>query len=52
MPVAPVVVWVMFVNAVFTHTVGEVEAAPVLLVFTVVAVDEVAVAAVQPFELE
>ena len=31
MPVAPVVAWVMFVNAVLIHKVGDEEAAPAVL---------------------
>ena len=50
-PVAPVVVWVILVKAALIQTDGEEEAAPVVLVFTVVAVEEVAVGAVQPFEV-
>ena len=35
-PVAPVVVWVILVIALLTHTVGLDEAAPALLLFTVI----------------
>ena len=51
-PVAPVVVCVIFVNAVLMQTEGEEEAEPAVLeALTVVAVDEVAVAAEQLLEV-
>ena len=45
-PVAPVVAWVMFVNAVLIHKVGEEEAAPAVLIKTVIV--PVAVTLPQP----
>ena len=46
-PVAPVVAWVMFVNAVLIHRVGEEEAAPAVL-FGVTIMVPVAVTLPQP----
>ena len=46
-PVAPVVAWVMFVNAVLIHKVGEEEAAPAVL-FGVTIIVPVAVTLPQP----
>ena len=46
-PVAPVVAWVMFVNAVLIHKVGEEEAAPAVL-FGVTIMVPVAVTLPQP----
>ena len=52
-PVAPVVRWVIFVKAALIHIVGVEDALPtVFIALTVVAIDEVADAAVQLFELE
>ena len=45
-PVAPVVAWVMFVNAVLIHKVGDEEAAPAVLIKTVIV--PVAVTLPQP----
>ena len=47
-PVAPVVVWVIAVNAVLIHKVGEDEAAPTVLFELIVAVTAVRVAVVHP----
>ena len=46
-PVAPMVAWVMFVNAVLIHKVGEEEAAPAVL-FGVTIIVPVAVTLPQP----
>ena len=46
-PVAPVVAWVMFVNAVLIHRVGDEEAAPAVL-FGVTIIVPVAVTLPQP----
>ena len=46
-PVAPVVAWVMFVNAVLIHKVGDEEAAPAVL-FGVTIIVPVAVTLPQP----
>ena len=47
MPVAPVVVWVMFVKAVLIHNVGDEDAAPAVL-FGVTVIVPVAFTAPQP----
>ena len=52
-PVAPVVKCIIFVKAVLIHIVGVEDALPTVFIdFTIVAMDEVADAAVQLFELE